>query len=125
MVLKKIATLLQEKSRKGDIACRFGGEEFLLVLQEASLDDATTRANQLREEISKLQFTWKENALKQLTISLGISSFPEHGETAEDLISIADEALYRAKEGGRNRVELGEVIDHIVPTKRAHLKSLS
>jgi diguanylate cyclase (GGDEF)-like protein len=124
MVLKEIGSLLQEKSRKGDIVCRFGGEEFLLVLQEASLEDATTRANQLREEISKLKFTWKESALKHITISLGVSSFPEHGEAAEELISIADEALYLAKEAGRNRVEVGEVIEMNGKIKRLNLKSM-
>ncbi len=107
-VLKGIANLLETKSRKGDIVCRFGGEEFLIVLQETSSENALKRATQIKDEVSTLQFSTIGEDLKHVTVSIGISSFPGDGDTMEDLILIADQSLYRAKANGRNRVEVGK-----------------
>ncbi len=105
MVLKNVASVLQALSRKGDISCRYGGEEFLIVLQESTIKDAVKHAQKLRKEVAGLSFSWKGKDMKSIKISIGVASYPAHGEFSEDLIGAADEALYRAKNGGRNRVE--------------------
>jgi len=103
-VLQQLASLLQEQTRGGDLACRYGGEEFVLVLPEASLEGALQRAEQLRREVRHLNLYHGQQTLGVITLSLGVAVFPEHGGTAETLLGAADEALYRAKAAGRDRV---------------------
>jgi len=104
LILKKISEVLQKLSRKSDIACRFGGEEFVLVMPESSLVVTLKRAEQIRNAVSKISFTYKGKRINNVTISLGVSVFPEHGLSVQDLIVSADRALYNAKMLGRNRV---------------------
>jgi diguanylate cyclase (GGDEF)-like protein len=103
-VLQQLASLLQEQTRGGDLACRYGGEEFALVLPEASLEGALQRAEQLRREVRHLNLYQGQQSLGVITLSLGVAVFPEHGGTVETLLGAADEALYRAKAAGRDRV---------------------
>lgn len=105
-VLEKIGSLLQKYYRKSDIACRFGGEEFILVLPEMSLDIAIKRAEIIRLATESLCLTLHGQEMKGLTISLGVATYPQHGTSMEALVSAADKALYRAKSLGRNRVEV-------------------
>lgn len=107
-VLAKIGSLLQKYYRKSDIACRFGGEEFILVLPEMSLDIALERAEIIRLAAESLCLTLHGQEMKGLTISLGVATYPQHGTSMEALISAADKALYRAKSLGRNRVEVAQ-----------------
>lgn len=105
-VLCALAETLQAGIRGGDIACRFGGEEFLAVLPGAALESACRRAEDLRERVQRLQVMYQGKPLDPVTISVGVAVFPEHGDTFEAIFRAADAALYEAKENGRNRVKL-------------------
>jgi diguanylate cyclase (GGDEF)-like protein len=103
VVLQKLATLLLSHTRVGDIVCRYGGEEFLIVLPDVTAAIAFQIAERWRRSFVGLTMPLEPVGVK-VTLSCGISEFPTHGMTKEELISIADQALYHAKETGRNRV---------------------
>jgi diguanylate cyclase (GGDEF)-like protein len=105
-LLRVAGDFLQQHTRGDDIACRYGGEEFTLVLPGASLADTQQRAEELRAGIQSLNVAHQGQPLDKVTASLGIAIFPAHGSTAEVLVSAADQALYQAKRNGRNRVEV-------------------
>jgi diguanylate cyclase (GGDEF)-like protein len=109
--------LLRTSIRHSDIVCRDGGEEFLVVMPGASLEVACQRAEKLREAVQALHVLYHESELL-VTLSLGISAFPEHGRTDEELLRSADQALYRAKAEGRNRVVAWDAgpTQHTLPT---------
>ena len=102
-VLQVLGSFLQRHVRGGDIACRYGGEEFTLILPGASLETAQQRAEQMCEGIRMLQVDIKGQVLGPLTISVGIATFPNHGESGESVLQAADGALYHAKSAGRDR----------------------
>jgi diguanylate cyclase (GGDEF)-like protein len=102
--LKEFGQLLKSQVRQYDIACRFGGEEFVLMLPEVPMDLAKERAENLREKTKQLRVKYEEHTLDPITISLGVAVFPEHGATGEAVLKAADEALYKAKREGRDRV---------------------
>jgi diguanylate cyclase (GGDEF)-like protein len=103
-VLRSLAEFLSTHIRGEDIACRYGGEEFALILPEASLDVARQRAEQLREGVKALVVKGQGGqVLPPITLSLGISAYPVHAETPQALLRAADVALYRAKRDGRDR----------------------
>lgn len=106
LVLAEVAAIAQAAVRKGDIACRYGGEEFVLVLPQAAPEFARNRARQLAERIRSHEIHHGGKSLQSITISAGVASYPEHGRTPAELVKAADTALYRAKEAGRNRVEI-------------------
>lgn len=106
MVLKKLAEQLHLIVRPSDIACRQGGEEFLLVLPETDTKTALERAEELRQRIAMLDLQYQGRSLGHITVSLGVASIPQHANTADDLLQRADTALYQAKHNGRNRVEV-------------------
>lgn len=109
-VLVTIADHLRESMRIYDLAARFGGEEFALLMPETDLDQAAAIAERLRLSIETIEFSDELKPLK-LTISAGVATFPGPGvKTVDDLIRMADHALYRAKDAGRNRVELSVAI---------------
>lgn len=104
-VLKHLSKLLVRNSRREDIACRYGGEEFVLVLPGTEKKVARQRAEDLRKIVQNGEtLTHESKELPNITISLGIALLPDHGNTAAELITEADKALYRAKENGRNQV---------------------
>jgi diguanylate cyclase (GGDEF)-like protein len=103
-VLRDLGGILQRHVRGGDIACRYGGEEFTIVLPEASLDIGRQRAEMLRDAARELRLVYDGKSLGAVTLSLGVACFPEHGRRREHLLQVADAALYEAKNGGRNRV---------------------
>lgn len=103
-VLRCLADVLKENFRNSDIACRYGGEEFILILPDVTYDDAFHRMEELRKEISRLVVIYQEISLPAITISIGLASFPMHASSGNQLLLKADEALYRAKNAGRNRV---------------------
>jgi len=105
LLLRFLAGLLREHVRPTDISCRFGGEEFILVLPDSTLEIAARRAEELREFFEHGKITFQDQQLGT-TISLGLAGYPEHGATADELVMCADKALYLAKEGGRNRVKV-------------------
>ncbi len=104
IALTAIGALLKSKVRGSDIACRFGGEEFALVLPETDVDVAERRAEDLRVAIGSLDLTYMEKPIGGITASLGIALFPHHSEDTDSLLRAADEALYAAKGAGRNQV---------------------
>jgi len=103
-VLRELGRVLREKLRKSDISCRFGGEEFVLVLPGSSLADALQRVEQIRLLVKGLQVRHEDQILGRLTVSGGVAASPEHGSTAAELVRAADDALYAAKQAGRDRV---------------------
>ena len=103
LVLQNLGNLLQHHIRGGDIACRYGGEEFLIILPDTSLKTAIPRAEELLEQIRMLTIA-HEGASFHITSSIGVSALPEHGQEVQSLIQAADASLYQAKERGRNQV---------------------
>jgi diguanylate cyclase (GGDEF)-like protein len=104
MVLQSLADLFRNFFRATDICCRYGGEEFAIILPESTSSDAVIRADALRSEIKGLRLHYKKQPLGQLTFSAGIAAFPEHGATVEGLLKIADQCLYESKARGRDVV---------------------
>jgi diguanylate cyclase (GGDEF)-like protein len=103
-LLRAFGQFLRERLRKEDIACRYGGEEFCILFCESSVDDAVRRAEQLRAEVNHLTVHHGGQHLGDISISVGVASYPTHGSVLTDLIAAADSALYQAKAAGRNRV---------------------
>lgn len=103
-LLRELGSFVKTRTRGEDIACRYGGEEFVYVLPESSLVDTQNRAEQLRQEMKQIKVYHLGKALNNISISLGVCAFPEHGLTAETILKTADTALYRAKNEGRDRV---------------------
>jgi diguanylate cyclase (GGDEF)-like protein len=104
MILRALGHCMQEITRGYDIACRYGGEEFTLILPNAPLSVAVERAEQLREKFKHLDVEHQGHSLAPGTLSLGVAGFPEHGSSMEHILRAADVALYRAKNEGRDRV---------------------
>jgi len=104
IVLRELGALLQSQIRGEDIACRVGGEEFLLILPDTSLDTTRQRAEKLREECKRVSIKYGGRPLAAITLSLGIATFPEHGTTGDTILRCADDALYQAKSQGRDCV---------------------
>lgn len=100
-VLRRLAEIINENIRLSDIACRYGGEEFVLILPDLSATDAVTRMENLRNSVSHFSMGYNAHSL---TISIGIAEFPAHGTGSDILLLRADQALYQAKNTGRNRV---------------------
>jgi diguanylate cyclase (GGDEF)-like protein len=109
LLLKELGAFAQKSLRQSDIACRYGGEEFLLILPEANLETTSERARQICLGVSQLHFQNQSLAEASVTLSLGVSAYPVHGLTSEALIHAADSALYQAKNEGRNRVIVSPV----------------
>ncbi|MFB2981293.1 GGDEF domain-containing protein [Microseira sp. BLCC-F43] len=104
VVLAEVGRFLQHSICNSDIACRYGGEEFMLILPETDWENTKQRAEQLRDGIKHLKLEYLHQPLGGITISLGVACFPEHGTSGAELIQVADVALYRAKALGRDRV---------------------
>jgi diguanylate cyclase (GGDEF)-like protein/PAS domain S-box-containing protein len=105
-LLSALADVLTTGIRSEDIVCRYGGEEFLLIMPGAALPATQARAEEVRQAVQALQVKYQDRFLKSPTLSLGVAIFPDHGVTAEEVIAAADAALYRAKQAGRDRVEI-------------------
>ena len=103
-VLQELATLLHSMTRSGDVACRYGGEEFVLIMHRSTLDIARRRAEDIRAAVSKLDLVHRGRSLGHLTVSIGLAAFPGGGNDAEAMLRAADTALYAAKHAGRDRV---------------------
>jgi|GEM_PF-2091178 len=101
-VLQRLSGFLQDNLRSSDIVCRYGGEEFTVILPDASLENTIARAEQLREGIKQLRLDYQGRSLGQITLSLGVSCFPHNGGTPKELLRNADKALYQAKMTGRD-----------------------
>lgn len=98
-VLKKVAHILRESAREMDCVARYGGEEFCIMLPETSIDGAMQTAERIRARVEAAEFPGR-----RITISLGAATLPDDGDTPDEVISAADDALYQAKREGRNKV---------------------
>ena len=105
-VLRELSKVFLRHIRAGDIVCRFGGEEFTILLPDASTETVSKRAEQIRAAARETRFPFGFRTLAPVTLSLGVALFPDHGRTSEELLQAADTAMYRAKEEGRDRVRL-------------------
>ena len=106
-VLAKMGSFFKARIRSADVACRYGGEEFVFFWPESSAENTFKRADQMREEVKNLEVHHGGELLASITLSMGISTYPDQGSNAEDLLRVADAALYRAKQEGRDRVIIG------------------
>ena len=104
--LRLVAAILDKKTRGSDIAFRYGGEEFALIMPGISANAAYQRMEQLRQEMKQISLKYRKNSVPAITCSIGIATFPEHGTTSETILKAADTALYRAKNNGRDQVFL-------------------
>ena len=105
-VIQAIAKLLSNNSRRSDVVCRYGGEEFTLVMRGATLKNGYDQAEKIRQACADLRLMSRgRKALGQITISAGVAAYPENGDAGSSVLNEADRALYRAKNDGRNRSE--------------------
>jgi diguanylate cyclase (GGDEF)-like protein len=106
-LLRNLGQFFRQRTRAQDVACRFGGEEFAVILTSASVDAAAKRAEILREELRDLSVEHAGQKLGKVTLSIGVAVYPIHASSRDDLVRIADQALYQAKNAGRDRVVVG------------------
>ena len=115
IVLRELGALLRRQIRGSDVACRFGGEEFALVLPEASLEGARQKTESVRALVKKLELKYRDQPIGRITASFGVALFPDHADDADSLMRVADEALYHAKDGGRDQVVIGGTANNTAP----------
>ncbi len=114
-VLKETAKVIRKCIRTCDLAFRYGGEEFAVILPETGLKSAKLTAERIRKEIAWTPLDIPEDDCKRITISIGVSTYPQDADQREDLISAADQALYAAKRDGRDNVKLySEVLKKVI-----------
>ncbi len=102
LLMRELSGLLQRQTRGGDAACRYGGDEFLLLLPETSFADALRRAEDLRGQVESFE-TAIDGEVVGVTITVGVGTFPDHADDLDSLIRAADEAMYRAKRAAATR----------------------
>ena len=105
-VLRSMADIFRLHFRAEDVICRYGGEEFAIILPESSIQDAAKRAESLRTATRELKLVHGGVLLDPVTLSIGIAGFPEHAATTQRLMNGADKALYLSKANGRDRVSI-------------------
>jgi diguanylate cyclase (GGDEF)-like protein len=109
-ILRELGNCIQMVTREYDLACRYGGEEFTIILPDAALNVTVKRAEKLRDKFKHLHTQHQNRRLPGGTLSLGVAGFPEHGSTTEAVLRAADTALYQAKHEGRDRVVVAEAL---------------
>ena len=105
-LLRTLGDHLKQSTRGQDIACRYGGEEFALVLTDSTMDGAMKRCELLRELVKQLRVEYAGQLLGAVSISMGVALFPDHGTSIGDVVRAADQALYSAKRAGRDRISM-------------------
>ncbi len=108
VVLCELGDFLKKQIRKADIACRYGGEEIMLILPESSLEVCQERAERIRQTVKLLDLRHQRRKLNSISLSFGVAMYPEHGLTGAAVIQAADTALYIAKNTGRDRVVMAQ-----------------
>ena len=107
-VLKHVAKTLKSSVRSEDLVCRYGGEEMAIILNNVNKEIAIKTAQKICDAIASRNYELTPEITVNITISLGVASYPDNGKTPEELIEYADKGLYKAKENGRNQVGLLE-----------------
>jgi diguanylate cyclase (GGDEF)-like protein len=102
LILREMGHLFKESLRKSDIACRYGGEEFVIVLFDSTQKESLKRFETIRERINSLQLRYRDQLLGRMTVSIGIAEAIDNNMTSEELVAAADKALYTAKRAGRD-----------------------
>lgn len=105
-LLRELGSFLRTQVREGDTACRYGGEEFTLILPGADFESSRLRAEMLRRKVAGVEIEYQGQKLGPITLSLGVATYPQHGRSWREVLKAADRALYRAKKTGRNRVAM-------------------
>lgn len=111
IALQELAHILQTSIRREDVACRYDGEEFALVLTQASPTDIKMRAEQIRLKVKQGFRTPYQDDIRGLTISMGIAGYPEHGMNPREILDAAGSALRQARQSGKDRVELAMIAE--------------
>ena len=106
-VLRQVSGILEQQLRKSDVLCRYGGEEFAIITPETALESAVAVADKLRRMVESWHFP---GVARRVTISAGVAEFPTQGDTRDEVVKSADEALYAAKQSGRNRVFTAQML---------------
>lgn len=123
-MLRAFGTFLLDNIREYDIACRYGGEEFICILPETNLENAMERAEELRTNLMSFKVEHLGRPLEMVTISAGVAIYPTHGVTEATIVKAADEALYLAKKSGRNRV-VAAIANGVKNTKQESVATAS
>ena len=110
-VLRQVAQTLKKNSRTTDFVCRYGGEEMSIILPNTNAEDALFNAKRINKAIAEKDFQLNATETGKVTISVGVATFPDNAENAQDLIEFADKGLYYAKEHGRNQVVKIDMIE--------------
>ena len=105
-VLREWSELLKTNFRGSDIVCRYGGDEFVIILPDISVEDARQRLEQLRKDLARMVVREDGHSIQAVTVSIGLAFHPVHGRSSQSLLQAADRALYQAKEMGRDRIEI-------------------
>jgi diguanylate cyclase (GGDEF)-like protein len=103
-MIRRVADAIREAVREYDLPARFGGDEFVILMPEAGLEEATTVAERLRQAVAAIELKTADNNRVAATVSIGLAVFPAHGRTPSEMLAAADRAVYQAKALGRNRV---------------------
>jgi diguanylate cyclase (GGDEF)-like protein len=109
--LRSLGVLLKGHFRGEDVVCRYGGEEFTVIMPETSTQAAQQRANALCESSKQMVVQHRGQPLRSISLSIGLAAFGEHATSAEPLLRAADSALYMAKKQGRDQVVIAEIPD--------------
>jgi len=104
VLLKAIADFFMKKLRASDIVCRYGGDEFVLVLPDTDLQHVSERLDHIRADVKNIKCEYEGRILPAASVSIGIAQWPDQASTHGDLIKAADSALYSAKHNGRNQI---------------------
>jgi diguanylate cyclase (GGDEF)-like protein len=115
-LIRELGALLHDHTRVEDAACRYGGDEFVVLLPESSLDVTLLRAEEIRQTASQFNIMHEGSVLSAITLTVGVAAYPHHGANMDELIHAADEALYRAKHEGGDRVQVAQPPDDHGPT---------
>jgi len=106
-VLRMVSDILQQNARSGDIVCRWGGEEFLILMPGSNATAAKRRADEIRSRVNdQIEIVGGT----RVSVSIGVASFPDHASDPDGLIDVSDRALYAAKGAGRNRVTVAVAV---------------
>ena len=118
-LMREIASSMLRHSRGEDAACRYGGDEFVLLMPETPVDVVLRRAEEFREAAGKMDFVHEGTVLHARGVSIGVAAFPDHARDLEALVHAADEAMYRAKHAGGDTVEVATAAERDGPAPGA------
>ncbi len=119
LVLSELGSYLKKQVRKKDQLFRYGGDEFIALLSACNLPTALKAAERIRRCVQNRVFLRKERKSLQMTLSIGLSLFPQHGKTSKELLEAADQAMYLSKKASKNQISVSDAIFHSNPSQVA------